>query len=152
MKIAVLSDTHGLLRPEIKEILSQCEAIVHAGDINNQKIVDSMREIAPLYIVRGNNDKEWAEDIPYSLTIQFEDVSVYVTHKKKDLPDDLCLYDLIINGHTHKYEKRVVDNLVYLNPGCCGPRKETQAITMALLYVNGNSFEIERVDVPHRAK
>ena len=67
MKLAILSDTHGLLRPEVVEHLQTADAILHGGDINKQSIVDRLREFAPLYVVRGNNDKEWAEAIPYDL-------------------------------------------------------------------------------------
>ena len=71
MKIAVLSDTHGLLRPEAAELILKCDAVIHAGDINSQKIIDEMKaaakENAPIYIVRGNNDKEWAEHLPHHL-------------------------------------------------------------------------------------
>ena len=69
MKLAILSDTHGLLRPEVVEHLKSADAILHAGDINTQAIVDQMAAIAPLYIVRGNNDKAWAEAIPHDLTV-----------------------------------------------------------------------------------
>ena len=67
MRVAILSDTHGLLRPEIKEILKTCEVILHGGDINSQKILDELKEIAPVYVVRGNNDKEWAAALEYEL-------------------------------------------------------------------------------------
>ena len=69
MKIAILSDTHGLLRPEVVEQLKNADAILHGGDINKQSIVDELRQYAPLYVVRGNNDKEWAEEIPHDLTV-----------------------------------------------------------------------------------
>lgn len=69
MRLAILSDTHGLLRPEVLEQLKTADAILHGGDINKQSIVDQLRQYAPLYVVRGNNDKEWAESIPHDLTV-----------------------------------------------------------------------------------
>ena len=69
MNVAILSDTHGLLRPEVLEHLKTADAIFHGGDINKQRIVDELGTYAPLYIVRGNNDKEWAENIPHDLTV-----------------------------------------------------------------------------------
>ena len=69
MRLAILSDTHGLLRPEVAEHLKSADAILHGGDINKQSIVDELRGYGPLYVVRGNNDKEWAEDIPHELTV-----------------------------------------------------------------------------------
>ena len=83
MNIAILSDTHGLLRPEVVEHLKTADTILYAGDINRQEIVDQLRQYAPLYIVRGNNDKEWAEDIPHHLTVTLGGVSFYMVHNKK---------------------------------------------------------------------
>ena len=73
-RIVILSDTHGLLRPEVLGYLSQADAIIHGGDINTQAIVDTLQGFAPLYIVRGNNDKEWVEDLPHSLTFTIESI------------------------------------------------------------------------------
>ena len=84
-RIIVLSDTHGLLRPEVLEYLPQADAIIHGGDINARAIVAKLREYAPLYIVRGNNDKEWA-DLPVSLTFVIESVRFFLVHNKKTCP------------------------------------------------------------------
>lgn len=87
MKIAVLSDTHGLLRPEVKQMISECDAVLHAGDINSQKIIDEMKAAAkpeaPFYIVRGNNDKEWAEKLPHYEEFTLAGVNFYMVHNKK---------------------------------------------------------------------
>lgn len=149
MKVAVISDTHGLLRPEVLEKIMDCELILHGGDINRQDIIDSLKQIAPLIVVRGNNDKEWAEAVPLFESFSICGVHVYMTHKKKDLPEDLSSYDLIITGHTHKYEYKTMGNQVFLNPGSCGPRKTTQPITMAVLYVEEDGFTVEKIDIPH---
>lgn len=149
MKVAVISDTHGLLRPEVLEKIMDCELILHGGDINRQDIIDSLKQIAPLIVVRGNNDKEWAEGVPLFESFSIGGVQVYMTHKKKDLPEDLSSYDLIITGHTHKYEYKTMGDQVFLNPGSCGPRKTTQPITMAVLYVEEDGFTVEKIDIPH---
>ena len=86
MRIAILSDTHGLLRPEVLEYLKTADAILHAGDINTQAVVDRMAAIAPLYIVRGNNDKDWAAAIPHDLTVTLDGVTFYMVHNKKEVP------------------------------------------------------------------
>ena len=80
MKLAILSDTHGLLRPEVVERLKTADAILHGGDINRQDIVDQMRQYAPLYVVRGNNDKDWAEGIPHTLTVTLGGVTFLLVH------------------------------------------------------------------------
>ena len=88
-RVAILSDTHGLLRDEVKSILSGVDAIIHAGDINTPTIVKELEAFAPLYIVRGNNDKEWAEALPESLFFSIEGINIYVVHNKKDIPQDI---------------------------------------------------------------
>ena len=103
MKIAILSDTHGLLRPEVLEYLKTADAILHGGDINKQSIVDELRQYAPLYIVRGNNDKEWAEAIPHDLTVTLGGVTFFMVHNKKEVPADLSGVDVVVFGHSHKY-------------------------------------------------
>lgn len=150
MKVGILSDTHGLLRPEVLECLTSCDLILHGGDINRPEIIKTLESIAPLHVVRGNNDKEWAADLPLHEDISVEGIRIFMTHKKKDLPEDLSPYDLVITGHTHRYEEKTVDSTVFLNPGSCGPRKETQPITMATAIISGNSVDIERIDIPHK--
>ncbi len=95
-KIAVLSDTHGLLRPEVLDRIAGCDVIIHGGDINKPEIIDRLKEIAPVYVVRGNNDKEWAENIPESLTFQIEKSRFFVVHNKKFVAKDLYDADVVI--------------------------------------------------------
>ncbi len=152
MKIGVLSDTHGMLRPEVLSALEGCEAILHGGDINRQEIIDRLSEIAPVYVVRGNNDREWAERIPLFLDFGLAGLRVYMTHKKKDLPADLSPYDLVIVGHTHRYDEARQGGALLLNPGSCGPRRFNQAITLAVLTVEDGVIAVRRVDIPHAGR
>lgn len=152
MKIGVLSDTHGLLRPEALQALSGCGAILHGGDINRQQILDSLSELAPVYAVRGNNDREWAEHIPQSLDFSLFGLRCYMTHKKKDLPAELSGYDLVVYGHSHRYEESRAGRTLLLNPGSCGPRRFNQAITLAVLEVADGEIAVRRVDIPHALK
>ena len=112
MKLAILSDTHGLLRPEVVEYLKTADAILHAGDINRPEIVDQLRQYAPLYIVRGNNDKEWAEHIPHHLTVTLGGVSFYMVHNKKEVPLDLSGIAAVVFDHSHKYFQEEKDGLL----------------------------------------
>ena len=134
-KIGVLSDTHGKLREEVLQILRECDVILHAGDINTPQVLESLREIAPLYAVRGNADKEWAEELPQTLSEEICGLRVFMVHNKKEIPEDLAGYDLVVYGHSHKYEERREENRLYLNPGSCGPRRFSQPVTMAVLEV-----------------
>ena len=149
-RIAVLADTHGLLRPEVIEILNSCEIILHGGDINSPEIVSRMQEIAPLYIVRGNNDKDWAEDMPLTLDFELFGYRFYMCHKRKDIEEfafESC--DFVIYGHSHKYEVLEEDNCTFINPGSCGPRRFLQPITMAVLTVDDEThdFSIDKIDM-----
>ena len=121
MKVAILSDTHGLLRPDVAEHLQTADVILHGGDINKQAIVDQLQEFAPLYVVRGNNDKEWAESIPHDRKVTLEGVTFFLVHNKKELPADLTGVDVVVFGHSHKYVQEERDGKLWLNPGSCGP-------------------------------
>lgn len=152
MKIGVLSDTHGLLRQEVLDALAGSDAILHGGDINNRGILITLQHIAPVYVVRGNNDREWAEDIPLSLDFALGGLRVFMAHRKGDLPADLTPYDLVVYGHSHRYEMARREHTLLLNPGSCGPRRFNQAITLALLAVEGGRIDVTRIDIPHRGK
>ena len=147
-RVAVLSDTHGLLRPEVIQIVTGCDAIIHGGDINNQKILDQLSALAPLYVVRGNNDKEWAEHLPESIAIQIEDCVLFVVHNKKFVPSELHGIDAVIFGHSHKYAEQMIDGRLWLNPGSCGKRRFDQEITLAILMINGKELSVEKILIP----
>lgn len=151
MKIGVLSDTHGLLRQEVLDHLSGSDAILHGGDINNRGILMTLQSMAPVYVVRGNNDREWAEDLPLSLDFTLAGLRVCMAHKKRDLPADLAPFDLAVYGHSHRYEEARQGKTVLLNPGSCGPRRFNQAITMAMVTVSqGGQIDVRRIDIEHR--
>lgn len=152
-KIAVISDTHGLLRDEVRAHLIGCDMIFHAGDINKLSIIEELGNIATTYVVRGNADKEWAAALPITNVVEDIGIKVFMIHNKKHIDVDLTPYDIIIYGHSHKYEETVIDGKTWLNPGSCGPRRFNLPITMAMLYVEENgSFHIERIDIPYVGK
>ena len=145
MRLAILSDTHGLLRPEVVEQLKTADAILHGGDINKQSIVDELRGYGPLYVVRGNNDKEWAEQLPHDLTVQIEGWKIFMVHNRKEienLPEDA---DIVIFGHSHKYFEQVIDGRLWLNPGSCGKRRFGQEISLAVLTVDGKDYQVRKI-------
>jgi putative phosphoesterase len=151
MKIAILSDTHGLLRPEVVEHLKTADAILHGGDINKPGIVDELRRYAPLYIVRGNNDKEWAEGIPHDLTFTLDGITFYMVHNKKEVPAERTGVDAVVFGHSHKYVQEEKDGLLWLNPGSCGPRRFHQEITMMMAESEDGTLRVEKITIPHEA-
>jgi len=149
MKIGVISDTHNQLRPEVLSALESCDVILHGGDVSRQEILDRLKTMAPVYAVRGNNDKEWAEYLPMCLDFTIAGLHLFMTHKKKDLPADLSGYDLVVYGHSHKYEELRSGRTLLLNPGSCGPRRFHQPITMATVQVKDGTPVITRIDIPH---
>ena len=144
MKLAILSDTHGLLRPAVLEYLKTADAILHGGDINKPAIVEELRRYAPLYVVRGNNDKEWAADIPHDLTVTLDGVTVYMVHNKKEVPADLTGVDAVVFGHSHKYMQEERDGVLWINPGSCGPRRFHQEITLMTAEIAGGKLRVEK--------
>ena len=152
MKLGIISDTHNLLRPEVLTALEGADAILHAGDINSQNILDQLQTIAPVYAVRGNADKEWAGSLPPFLDAQLGGLHIYMTHKKKDLSDDLKNYDLVIVGHSHQYSETQQGSTLIVNPGSCGPRRFHQPITLARAIVEGRDISVTRIDIAHPSR
>ena len=148
-RIAILADTHNLLRPEVTEILKTCEVILHGGDISSRRILDELERIAPVYVVRGNNDKEWAEGMAEEMDITLFGLRIYMIHNKKHRKENLDGTDLFIYGHSHKYEEKTVAGVLFLNPGSCGPRRFRQPVTMAVLKVweDTGKWQVEKIDL-----
>lgn len=150
MKLAILSDTHGLLRPEVTEQLKNVDAILHGGDINKQSIVDALEQYAPLYVVRGNNDKEWAQHIPHDRTVALGGLVFFLVHNQKDVPADLSGVDVVVFGHSHKYSQTEKGGVLWLNPGSCGPRRFHQEITMMTAEIADGALRVEKVVIRTR--
>ena len=133
MKIAIISDTHSLLRPEVEEVIKGCDHILHGGDIASKETYDRISEMAPAFFVRENADKEWAEDVPKEADIEIAGYHFYMVHNIKHARKDLSGVDFLVYGHSHKYENRKDGDITYLNPGSCGPRRFTQPVTMMIM-------------------
>ena len=145
IKVGIISDTHGLLRPEVLEELQSCDYILHGGDVNKPEILDTLRAIAPLYVVRGNNDKEWAEELPKHLTVTLGGVTFFMVHNKKDVPRDLGDAQVVVFGHSHKYFEQQQEGRLWLNPGSCGRRRFDQEITMAIMNIDGPDYQVQKL-------
>jgi putative phosphoesterase len=144
MKTALISDTHGLLRPEALTAIQGCDLILHAGDIGAPEILSHLAAIAPLHVVRGNNDLTlpWAANIPDHLTLDLDGWPTLLTHDIADvaalLTDDI---KLIITGHSHKPLIEWRDNRLYLNPGSAGRRRFKLPVTLVLLEVSAAALQ-----------
>ncbi|UOF22195.1 metallophosphoesterase family protein [Pseudomonas syringae] len=144
MKVGVISDTHGLLRPEAIAALQGCAQIIHAGDIGSQDIVEQLTAIAPLHIVRGNNDMDadLATPIADHLRFEIEGWQVLLVHDIADVPalvDDSV--KLVVTGHSHKPLIDWRGDTLYLNPGSAGRRRFKLPVTLALLEVSADAIE-----------
>ena len=147
-KVGIISDTHGLLREEVIKILKTCDYIVHGGDINKKEVLDELKKIAPVFVVKGNNDKgEWAEKLPIELYFSIGKINFYMIHNKKDVPNNQENIDMIIFGHSHKYFYEIIDNIAWLNPGSCGKRRFNLPINLAIMTIENNDYKIERVEI-----
>jgi hypothetical protein len=148
MRVGVISDTHGLLRPEAVQALQGVDLIVHAGDVGEAEILTSLKEIAPVFAVRGNVDTEsWAQELPETAVVEVGPVSLYVLHnlRELDLDPKAAGFAAVISGHTHKAENREEKGVLYLNPGSAGPRRFDLPVTLALLNLEARPWKVEIV-------
>jgi len=148
--VGVISDTHGLLRPEAVAELRGSELIVHAGDIGNPEVLDELRVIAPLIAVRGNTDKGgWTETLPETEVVQVGEFSFYLLHDLSKLDLDPVAADLtgVISGHSHRPEVRERGGVLFLNPGSAGPRRFNLPVTVARLCMRDGDLDAEIVDL-----
>lgn len=146
MKIGVISDTHGLLRPEAVRRLAGVDHIVHAGDIGAPEVIDGLRRIAPVTANRGNIDTgAWAADYPDETRVTLAGWSIHVLHDVNDLAADPAAsgIDIVISGHSHRPKIETRDGILYLNPGSAGPRRFTLPIALATLDLSGESMRPE---------
>ena len=149
MLIGIISDTHGLLRQEVKDGLKGVDMIIHGGDIDCQSVLDQLKEISSsLTVVRGNADKEWAEHLPQYAWLEILGNKIFVIHNKGKISEDVGDADIIICGHTHKYLQVEKDGQIWFNPGCCGKRKPDQEISFAILEIRGKGdYEFRKMVV-----
>ena len=140
--IGVISDTHGLLRPEVKKLFSGVNLILHAGDIGAPEVLEELKQWAPVTAVRGNNDKgKWAERIPETEVVQVGSAYLYMLHdvKELDLNPTAADFQVVISGHSHKPSIDRRDGVLYLNPGSAGPRRFTLPVSVARLTVEDSA-------------
>lgn len=145
IKMGIISDTHGLLREEVKERLKDCTYIFHAGDVDRPEILDELRTMGFLYVVRGNNDGYWAQNLRRSLNFSVGNVKFFMVHDRKDAAWELGDTQVVIFGHSHKYFCQEIDGRLWLNPGSCGRNRFGGEVTMAVMTVENGSWEAEKI-------
>ena len=148
--IGVISDTHGLLRPQAVAALQGVELILHAGDIGGPEIYAALEEIAPVLAVRGNIDKDgWTRELPQTRVVEVGGVQLFVLHDLYllDLDPAAAGFQAVICGHSHRPRLERQNGVLYLNPGSAGPRRFTMPVTLALLRVSGQLLAAEILEL-----
>jgi uncharacterized protein len=146
--IGVISDTHGLLRPEALAALRGSDYIIHAGDIGDPRILDKLAAIAPLTAVRGNIDHgEWAQKIPATNILEIGEVSIYVLHslQELDLKPQAAKFAAVVYGHSHVPKQELKNGVLYFNPGSAGPRRFRLPVSVGRIFLTNGKVEPEIV-------
>lgn len=150
-RIGLISDTHGLLRSQAKEVLAGCDLIFHAGDLGSPHIIGELKQIAPTTAVRGNVDVErWANALKVTERVQLGKWSILIVHNIDDVHILAAGTNVVIFGHSHQFLEETRDGTLFINPGSAGPRRFTLPITMAILTL-GEEATVEKVVLSNQA-
>jgi putative phosphoesterase len=148
--IGVISDTHGLVRPEALRALAGADLIIHAGDIGKPEVIDALQSITRVIAIRGNNDRgAWARKFPARAVVNIGRAKIFVLHDVKELDFDprAAGFRAVISGHSHSPSITERGGVLYLNPGSAGPRRFKLPIAVATLRLDGSTFNARHVDL-----
>lgn len=149
-RVGLISDTHGLVREEAVAALRGCRHILHAGDIDGPDVLVKLRELAPVTVVRGNNDRgAWAQKIPEYEVVEFGAVSVYIRHDEAELDVDprASGFRVFMFGHSHKPRVEARDGALFVNPGSAGPRRFRLPVSVGELIISGDRVEARIIEL-----
>ena len=149
-RIGLISDTHGLMRDEAVAALKGCQHILHAGDIDEPEVLVKLRKLAPVTVVRGNNDRgAWARAIPVYDVVEFGTVSVYVRHDELELDIDprAAGFQVMLFGHSHQPRVETHDGVLFVNPGSAGPRRFKLPVAVGELLISGNQVDARIIEL-----
>ena len=153
-RVGLISDTHGLLRPEAVAFLRGSDFIVHGGDIGHAGVLEELAALAPVTAVRGNNDKAaWAGAVPETAVLQVGAVRIYVVHDLGDVERDpeAAGFQVVVSGHSHRPSVTERAGVLYVNPGSAGPRRFKLPITVGELMIVEKSVTARVVELPLRS-
>ena len=149
-RIGLVSDTHGLVRPEALAALRGSEVIIHAGDIGKPEVLDSFSSIAPVIAIKGNNDRDlWAKKIPDVLHLKINGIKIQVIHNVNELEADPSHdgFRAIVSGHSHKPGLVTRDGILFINPGSAGPRRFRLPIAIGKLWIEQGKVEAKIIEI-----
>ena len=150
MRLGIISDTHGLLRPEAVQALRGVSLILHAGDVGDPEILTQLKTVAPVFAVRGNVDTQtWARGLPLSAVVEAGGANFYMLHNLQhlDLKPEVAGFQAVISGHTHAPEQNERNGVLYLNPGSAGPRRFSLPVSVGLITVSGGTVQARIVEL-----
>jgi uncharacterized protein len=153
--VGLISDTHGLLRPEALRALEGSDLIIHAGDVGKPEILDALRKLAPVVAVRGNIDQgEWASALPLAASAATGSAAIYILHdlQQLDLDPAASGFQVVVSGHSHKPSRTERGGVLYVNPGSAGPRRFNLPVTVARLDLRQSPWGVEFIDLGGRAR
>ena len=150
IRVGLISDTHGLLRDEAIAAFHGCRHIIHAGDIDTPDVLEKLRRLAPVTVVRGNNDRgTWADSIPVLDVVEFGAVSIYVRHDQAELDIDPLAagFRVMIFGHSHRPMVETRDGVLFVNPGSAGPRRFKLPVAVGELMIAGDQVDARIIEL-----
>jgi putative phosphoesterase len=153
--VGVISDTHGLLRPEAIAALRGADLIIHAGDVGAPEVIDALRNLAPTFVVRGNVDRaHWADALPMTADVDIGRLQFHVLHNIAELELDPAAigYAAVVYGHSHRPAIEMRDGVLFLNPGSAGPRRFNLPISIARISVSGEQLRPEIVELKVKSR
>ncbi len=145
--VGIISDTHGLLRPQVEAALAECDQILHAGDVGNHAVLERLKRIAPVVAVRGNMDHgSWSHLLPVKEMVEIDNLFFYILHDRYhlDLDPSAAGIHVVVSGHTHQPELLQQDGVIYLNPGSAGHRRHNYPVSVARVRIE-NGIAIPRI-------
>ena len=148
--VGIISDTHGLLRPQAVDALDGADLIVHAGDIGSPEVLDRLSQIAPVTAVRGNNDKgPWADALPVTEVLEVGACLLYVLHELQalDLDPGAAGFQAVVSGHSHQPRAEMRSGVLFLNPGSAGPRRFKLPVAVARITIDGSTLAHELIEL-----
>ena len=145
VRVAVMADTHGVLRPVVEKIVETCDVIVHAGDFDTQMLYMKLSGKQPLYAVRGNNDRGWSGGLPGIKRFEIGGVKMVMAHQRTDIPVALGDAQVVIFGHSHMYQQQEIAGRLWLNPGSCGYKRNTLPLSMAVMTIEDCKYTVETI-------
>jgi uncharacterized protein len=148
--IGLISDTHGVIRPQALEALRDVELIIHAGDIGKPEVIDALKAVAPVVAIRGNNDTgAWAKPLPETRSVQSGAVRLFVIHNVQEFSCGRAgrRFQVVISGHSHKPSVATRDGILFVNPGSAGPRRFKLPIAVGKLFIQNQKVNVELIEL-----